>query len=301
MANLCCSNELDLEKLCVECAKMNCAKIQQVISDNVCSQTIWAKNLNVENESANNLCVSGIFQANQISAGMIGGNSICVKEGTINTLCVDNLSVGSSFSAFSKYRATINFSAPFIYTLGTDLNFDNIVDDPNNNISFVPFTSYTAPVAGYYQLTYIVNMTNLVSTGDPILGTPVANAEIYVNGLLVRESFSPFLSFLNAQKVIVSSLITLQMGDVVSMKYNVLSGNGTAAVGTVDIAGNGAENGNSLFKIIFLSGLVEGGGGGTGEACAICPTVSISCSPVITPCQPLVTPGGPNPCDSCVC
>lgn len=296
MSNLCCTNQLNLEKLCVECAKMDCAKIQQIVSDNICSQLISAVNLNVQNEVANNLCVPGTINAGQISANMIGGNSICVQSGTINTLCVDNLSVGN-FVPYTNYRATINYSADTIYTLGTNLSFDNIVDDPNNNISLTPFTTYTAPAAGYYMLTYKVNITNLISTNGPILGTPVASAEVYVNGVLVRESFNPFLTFLNSQKLILSSLITLQMGDVVSMQYNVLAGNGAAVIGTVDIQGAGIEDGNSLFKIIFMSGLTSG----TGVACTQCPTVTIPCSPVMTPCQPLVTPGGANPCDSCMC
>lgn len=298
MANMCRSNQLNIDKLCADCAKLNCAKIQQIVSDNVCSQIMWAKNLNVDNESANNLCVSGALQAKNLSADMIGGNKMCIKEGTINKLCVDNLSVGN-FTPYTSYRATINFAAPITYTLGSDLNFDKIIDDPNNNVSMVPNTHYTAPVSGYYELTYKVNASNLVSSGDPILGIPVANAEVYVNGALVRESFSPFLSFLNTQKVIVSSLITLQAGDIVTMKYDVLGGNGVPVAGTVNIGGTGVEDENSLFKIIFLSGLTNNSG--SGVACDQCPTVSISCAPVQVPCNPLAEPGQSNPCDSCMC
>src|SRR6188768_2837773 len=127
MSNMCCRNELNLEKLCAKCAQIDCAKVKQVISDNVCSQVIWAKNLNVENEVANNLCVSGAIQANQVSANLLSSNSLCAREGTINDLCVDRLSV-SNFSPFTKYRATINFDSNIVYTLGTDFNFNNIID-----------------------------------------------------------------------------------------------------------------------------------------------------------------------------
>lgn len=295
MSNLCCSNELNLEKLCVECAKMNCAKIQQIISDNICSQVVYAKNLNVENEVANNLCVPGTINAGQVSADMIGGNNICVRQGTINNLCVDNLSIGC-FMPYIKYRATVNYSADVSYVLGSDVNFDNIVDDPNNNISLSPYTYYTAPVAGYYDFSYKINVHNLVSSSGPILGTPVASAEVYVNGVLVRETFAPFLTFLNEQKVVLSSLITLQAGDVVSLKYNVLGANGVPIIGTVDVVGTGFEDGNSFFKIIFMSGLSH-----TGIVCAECPMVQVPCSPVQTPCHPLVTPGESNPCDDCRC
>ncbi|HEY5268694.1 MAG TPA: hypothetical protein VII94_06280, partial [Candidatus Saccharimonadales bacterium] len=245
MANLCCSNELNLDKMCVDCAKMNCAKIQQVISDNICSQLV---------------------SANQVSANMIGANSICVKAGTINTLCVDNLSIGN-FSPYTKYRATVNFSGNTTYTLGANLPFNNIIDDPNNNVSISPFMSYTAPVAGYYELSYIINANNLISTGGAILGVPVANPEIFVNGALAREIFAPFLSFLGAQNVILSTLITLQAGDVVTLQYNVLGGSGIPAVGTIDMASTGAEGGNSLFKIIFMS--AANSSSNNGAACVV--------------------------------
>lgn len=297
MASLCSSNCLSLDCLCVKCMKTDCGKIQQVISDNICAQSVWAKNLNVENEVANNLCVPGAIQAGSVSANMLGANSLCAKEGTINKLCVDDLTV-SNLQPFTKFRATVNYSVDTTYTLGSFLNFNNIVDDPNNNVSLSPNTSYTAPSAGYYMMTFKVNVTNVQPTNGPILGTPVANAEIYVNAILVRESFSPFLSFLNDQRVILSSLITLQKGDVVTMKYDILGGNGVPVVGTVDIVGAGIEDGNSLFKIIFMSALSSSSSGG---ACIQCPVVTVPCSPVVTPCQPLVppVPGAPMPCDSC--
>jgi hypothetical protein len=301
MASICCGNSLNLERLSAECAKMDCVKVQQVISDNICSQLISAVNLNVQNEVANNLCVPGSIQAGQLSANMIGANSICAVSGTINTLCVDNLSVGN-MQPYTKFRATVNYSTDTVYTLGSPLNFNNIIDDPNNNISLTPNTSYTAPASGYYMFTFKVNITNLTSPAGPILGTPIANAEIFVNGVLVRESFSPFLTFLNSQRVIVSSLITLQAGDVLTMQYNILAGNGTPVVGTVNIVGTGVEDGNSFFKIIFLSATTPSGSG-TGLACSVCPVVTIPCVPVVAPCQPLVpvVPGAPLPCASCTC
>jgi len=289
----CCSNELNLERLCVDCIKGGCGKIRQIISDDVCSQSLSVKNLFAENEVANNLCVSGSLQASQLSANVLSSNSLCAKQGTINQLCVDNLTVGNLLP-FIKYRATINYGSNSTYSLGSFLNFNNVIDDPNGNISLSPNTTYTAPVAGYYMMTLKVNASNLVSSSGPILGVPVANPEIYVNGVLVREAFSPFLAFFNTQKVILDSLITLQAGDQVTMKYNVLGGNGVLVSGTVDIAGAGLEDGNSLFKIILLSSLSQST---PGSACAPCPTVSVSCQTFVTPCQPSGATG--KPCDIC--
>jgi hypothetical protein len=275
---------------------MDCAKIQQVVSDNVCSQLVSAKNLNAENAVLNNLCVPGLIQGSQVSADMLGANSLCAVAGTINKLCVDDLTVGS-FLPYIKYRATVDYSVDQTYTLGAFLNFDSILDDPNNNVSLVPNTSYTAAVAGYYMMSLKVNSSNLQS-GTPILGNPIANPQIYVNGILVREIYAPFLSFFNAQKVILDSLITLQKNDVVTMKYNVLADNGTPVLGTVDIVGSGVEDGNSFFKIILLSAIAPA----STIACTKCPVISVLCSAVTTPCQPLVpvVPGAPKPCDSCM-
>jgi len=136
---------------------------------------------------------------------------------------------------------------------------------------------------------------NVVSSGGPILGVPVANPEVYVNGLLVRESYSPFITFFDTQKVILDSLITLQAGDQVTMKYNILGGSGAPVTGTVDIVGAGIEDGNSLFKIILISALQ-----GSAPACTQCPIISIPCSPVVTPCTPLdFCEMTPSPCGSC--
>jgi len=290
---------MNVDCICAKCLKADCGKLQQIVADNICSQLVSAKNLNAESAVINNLCVPVALQASQVSADMLGANSLCVKEGTINKLCVDDLTV-SNLQPFTKFRATVNYSTNTTYTLGSFLNFNNIVDDPNNNVSLSPNTSYTAPSAGYYMMTFKVNVTNVQPTNGPILGTPIANVEIYVNAILVRESFSPFLSFLNDQRVILSSLITLQQGDVVTMKYDILGGNGVAVTGTVDIVGAGIEDGNSLFKIIFMSALSSSS---TGTACKVCPLVNIPCSAVTNPCQPLVppVPGAPKPCDSGMC
>lgn len=261
-----CHNELNLDVLCVKCLKAECGKIQQIM--------------------ANDICVAEKLQAAQLWADKGYFNSLCAKNANFENACISNLKA-NNFIPTTKYRATVNYSVNTMYTLGSFLNFDNIVDDPNTNVSLIPNTSYTAPVSGYYTMSFKVNIDQLVSSNGPILGIPVANPEIYVNGLLVREAFSPFLSFFNTQKVLVDSLITLQAGDVVTMKYNVLAGSGAQVLGTVNIIGQGIEDGNSLFKIILLSAL----NAGQNPTCPPCPEVVIPCRPI--------TPPPANPCDGC--
>jgi len=292
-------NELKLHKLCAHQARIDCLDVESFSTDKFCSDEINAVKLNAQDEVVNNLCVAVGLKAAKVETLSLNSNTLCSQSGTINTLCVDNLTVGN-FAPVEKYRATVNYSADFTYTLGSFLNFNNIVDDPNGSISLSPNTSYTAPISGYYMMTFKVNVTNVSPTNGPILGVPVANPEVYVNGILVREGFSPFLTFFNDQKVILNSLITLQQGDVVTMKYNIFGANGVAVVGTVDIVGAGIEDGNSLFKIILLTAL---GSGGSQPTCMVCPPVSIPCAPITVDCDrdPQVMAGSRmgRACSSC--
>ena len=278
----CDKNELKLHKLCADHVSSCRLKSNHVVSNDLCSQVVNIKSLSVESEIANNLCVPGSITASQVWADKSNFNTLCAKDAVLNKVCINDLTV-ANWQACVSERATINFLNNVTYTLGTDLNFDNIVDDPNGNVSLVPNTSYTAPVSGYYMLSYKVNVTNLQSTNGPVLGVPVSVLEVYANGQLIREDYKPFLSFFNEQRALMSSLSTLQAGDVVTLKYKVLGGNGLPVVGTVDIIGTGIEDGHSFFKTILLSGLCEN----PSVECAPCPTVGVPCQFVSTPCAPV--------------
>lgn len=298
-----CNSELNLTKLCAQCVNAQCVQLCQA-----CADSISAKNLSAENAVANNICASGMIQAAQVWADKSYSNSVCSVNANFENACISNLTLGSNIIQNVKYKATANYNSNVTYNLGSFLTFNNIIDDPNNNISLSPNSQYKAPVDGYYMLTLKVNSSNIQSTAGAILGVPVANPEIYVNGLLVRELFLPFLSFFSEQKSLISSLITLKSGDIVQMKYNVLQSSGLPVAGTVDIAGGAGEDGNSLFKIIFLSSL---GSASSQSPCAQCPTVIIPCSKFVNPCMPCVSGGvsfdlgtrqanaQPLPCDSC--
>jgi hypothetical protein len=256
-------NQLNLDKACIQCLSAGCAQIQQSVSQNA--------------------CVSGALQASQVWGAQGYFNSLSSTNANFTNACISNLTA-TNFNPSTSYRATLNYAANTTYTLGSLLNFTNIVDDPNNNVLLAPTTSYTAPVTGYYDFTFKVNITAITPSSGPILGNPVANPQIFVNGILVREIYAPFISFFNAQSVILDSLITLQKGDVVTMEYNVLAGAGTPVAGTVNIVGTGVENGNSFFKIILLSAMAANG---TQQLCPASPMVTVACatqSPMLNPC-----------------
>src|SRR5690606_39874383 len=64
-----------------------------------------------------------------------------------------------------------------------------------------------------YMITLQFDSRDLIGA-ETILGTPVSNIEILVNGVLFRQSFAPFLSFHNGQNSTISGLISLTAGDL---------------------------------------------------------------------------------------
>lgn len=259
------NNQLNLDKLCVTCLNASCGQFQQT--------------------NATNACISGKLQASEVWGDRGYFNSLCSTSANFTNACITNLNA-PNFTFATKNRATVNFSSNASYTLGSQLNFNNILDDPSNSVTLTPNMSFKAPVAGYYQMTLKVNIESLDITSGPVLGSPVANPQIFVNGVLVRELYSPFISFFTTQKVILDSLITLQAGDVVTLSYSILGGSGIQITGTGIVGGTGVEDGNSFFKIILLSQLKSG----SVATCPPCPTVVVDCTSIG---QSL------NPCSTC--
>lgn len=287
----CCHNELNLDKLCVKKAKIKkacirelnlpgtfCAKLlssPQACIGQIMAQRIDAINscmtdLNVMNECVQNLTATTIGVSNLIA----------------NNLCVPGPLKVANLLNCGKYRANVVYSTLTSYILGTDINFDVILDDPNGNITLAP-TTYHVPVSGYYNVNFQFNQQNLVPTAGfgPILGVPTANPQLYVNGILVREVFSSFLSFYQQQKTSLNTILSLKVGDIVQMRYKILALDQLSGVievpGTVDSIGDGTDKNTSQFKIHMLS--VDCG---TEMPCA----PSIPCQPctpmVCTPCIP---------------
>jgi hypothetical protein len=173
-------------------------------------------------------------------------------------LCIPGQLTSANLLNCSKYVATSVYSTITTYNLGDYLNFDTIIDDPNGNMAVAP-TAYTVPVSGYYLVTMQIDQQNLQPDAafGPILGTPVANPQLYVNGVLTRQLYSAYLSFFNQQRVTLTSISKFNAGDVIQGKLQILSLNqnsGVATVtGTVDIIGNASLSNDSVFIIHMLS------------------------------------------------
>src|SRR5580698_7110597 len=127
-----CGNELNLCKLHVKKEKAEHICAHRIDAAEICTTMLDAVTIRAQEETVNNLCASGKIQAAQISALNLNANTMCAQSGTINTLCVDNLTVSNPIAPVVKYRAAVTNSIDSIYTLGQSINWDVILDDPNN-------------------------------------------------------------------------------------------------------------------------------------------------------------------------
>jgi hypothetical protein len=282
----CCKGQSD-KNIKAKDIRACCVRSKDIVADDFCTQDAQVKHLEVEQEVVNDLCAQSV-SAKQLFAEKEVVNDLCARSATINELCVDNLTV-QGFQNCNKYRASVGFAVDFLnYPLSTPINFTTIFDDPNNSIAFGP-TRYIAPITGYYMATLTLSVKNLKGA-NTIAGVPTSQMDILINGIKVKASFTPFLTFLPAQEGFVSSLLQLNAGDTVSWNYEVLVVDPvtglTAYVGTVDLVGGAIGSGVvSSFQIINISAICDDSS--APGACAQCPIVDVPCVPVETPCEPM--------------
>lgn len=283
----CCEKEKDLKVKHIKAKdiKSCCVRSKDMIADDFCTQEAQVKFLEAEKEVVNDLCAQTV-SAKGLFSEKANTNDLCARSANIQDLCVDNLKV-QGLQNCNKYRASIGFAVDSLnYNLGSPINFTTIFEDPNNNIVFGP-TRYIAPIAGYYMATLTLSVKNLKG-GNTIAGVPTSQMDILINGVKVKASFTPFLTFLPAQEGFVSSLLQLNAGDTVSWNYEVLVVDPvtglTPYVGTVDFVGGPIGSGVvSSFQIINISSLCSD----LPEGCVQCPIVEVPCLPVSTPCEPM--------------
>lgn len=293
----CCDNSLNLFKLCAKKVAAKCIDAHKIETNDLCAGKIKADDVCTTKLKADEVCTKKLNTQEKFCALDIRSPKICGLDIRAPKICAHTLfaqdfcATGStkvnSFEQCGKFRASAVFAADVPYILGTAVNFDTITDDPNGNISLAPFF-YEAPLSGYYTVTLQLHILDLhTATGIPILGVPVGNAIITVNGNVVRQNFTPFLTFLKTQNSTYSNLLSLKAGDKVQIQFKILYLDQTLGlqelVGSVDVAGNGTENDSSLFKIHYLS-----------SDCAVPP-----CEPCDTTCEVTCEPCDPNPCKPC--
>jgi hypothetical protein len=245
----------DCDRLCIEKILARCLKSKQLKSEAIEAHSIKVDNVCAQALSSDRVCAREINASERICAPLFSSPSVCAESLNATNICSNGLVKANAFQQCGKYRATMAFAANTPYVLGTSMDFDVILDDPNGDISLSP-SFYTAPLSGYYVVMLQIDENNLDGI-EPILGVPIGNLEVLVNGKTFRENFAPFLTFHNEQKSTVSALISLKAGDQVSARYNVFVMTDATGfspyVGTVQILGTGSEAQGTIFKIHYLS------------------------------------------------
>lgn len=256
-----CCNSLSLKDLCVRQVKAKKALVKDLCAASIKSANICADNLGIVGQVAlNNVC------ANNINA-----STLCITgTARINEVC-------------GLYRASAQLLADTPYVFGSPVNYDQIIDDPNNNVSLAPFY-YTVPVSGYYIASVEIDEKDLMGT-TPVLGVPVSQLALKVNGINRRKALLPFLTFNDTQQTDLSFLLLLNAGDKITVDYNVLVVD--QATGTQPYAGTATLIGGpnaTIFKIHYLSSTCSS---------STCQPCSFADQPCDLSCTPL-----PNSCVS---
>lgn len=280
----CCKSELNLDKLCVRKINAHKIKVKELeLEGAFCAPSLSSPgaclgHLMSDSADVNTACISTLGSQNACIQNL---NAPIANLGNVvaNNLCVSG-ELKAKVKVCSQYEATAVYSAVTTYNLGDLLNFNLILSNPSGALSASP-TTYTAPISGNYIVMFQIDQQNLVPnpTFGPILGVPVANPQIILNGTIHRELYSSYLTFFNQQRSTMTALVKLNVGDLMQFKYKVLavqqSTGVTEVVGTVDILGNGSTNDQSVVKIELLS--------------VDCGNEPIGCQPVIAcaPCTPI--------------
>jgi hypothetical protein len=292
--------KINAQQLCAECIKSKYISTEKLgVRCEACirklkSEEIWSDKLKVECDACikklavDSLKVDCDACIKKLSVDSLNVNcDACIKKFNVENLCVSKMSALESCitgtvshnEVCQNYKATLVFKANSSYNLGSIVNWNTILSDPNHNVSLTPYTYYTAPVSGEYIVGIELNQMGL--TGPTVIvGTPVANIQILVNGVAFRQTYVPFLSFHAVTNATVDALIHLDAGDVVTTVYNleIMTDTGFSLYpGNITILGNGTEQ-FAVWKIHYLS-----------SDCANVPCV---------PCQPPCPAPYPSPCQS---
>jgi hypothetical protein len=267
------SNQLKVSKLCASKVKAECVCSDRLVAKSACITALQATTANIQTEVVNDLCA---------------------VNANINNLCVQNLTATNQVNCV-KWRAAATMAAPTVYTLGANINWNVILDDPNTSTTMSPFT-YTVPVSGYYIVKMHLNVSGLTTT-TPLTGIPVGLLAFTVNGNVLVDSQSVYLSFNAAETSGLDALVLLNAGDVLQMNYQVLALNASTGLvslaGTVVIGGNGLLPGQSFFTVHYLSSLnCTPGNGATCKPC-------IPVAPIVCDCDTMCMEPGAASCRSC--
>lgn len=291
----CCpDNSLKLCRLCVDAATAKCFQAKRITAKEICATNISTQQLCAPIFQTNSLC-SVEAEIGHMCAHHINVNEVCALKALIRQICAEevnaqNVCVSGIFRNCGFFNARAATSSDYTYNLGDDLIFDQILSDPSGSIQEGP-TAFIAPETGTYIVTAQV-VTMGLNGPSIIIGTPVGALEVYVNGILRRQAFGPYLTFASDLNLFNTSLVYLVKGQSVIFSYKVLVVDPVIGLmdypGTVTIKGSPTFSLRSFFSIAYISSdcTVEG-----------CDTCDLQCP--TTPCEVNCTPCVPAACMPC--
>lgn len=284
--NLC--SVLAIKDICVKNVKARCADLTSVSAvsacignaqvNELCAETACVQALMAQETQAGHVCTFSADIA-ELCSDMIQANTLIATFVAAESLCVQNL------EQCTPYKVYLSLSDTLSYTLGDSIDFDTIVDDPNNDVLLAP-TRYVVPKTGYYMVTFGIG----VQTFDgpkPITGTPVIRLEVVSNGKSVLKAFETFLTFGTAtelQNNLISGIVQLQANDEITARMLLAfidpNVGATTYAGTAELSAlsaNGQPFTETFLILHYLSSDCNGGN---------CPQVSKPCQGCTVECPP---------------
>ncbi len=278
-------SQLQVNSVCAHDITAQCIETTDLTADTACFDRLKTREL-CTTDATNFIDVcSDQIHTNHVCAQDAQLNFLCSNDARTHSLCADSINtttlcVSGLFVSCAPFSASAAVSLNYTYTLGDVVQFDLTLADPSGAIiqSFDE-THYIAPRSGLYLITTQINQKDL--TGPSIIaGTPVSIVEIWVSGVLRRQVYLPYLTFNNAQTAEVTTMLGLQAGNDLIIRYKVGIVDPIAGFieypGFVTILGSGLD----IFRTVLFAHFL-------GELdCPPCPPCEISCTPCEVDCTP---------------
>jgi len=202
--------KLCAEKIFTECLFAKVAKIKDVCIRNAKIEEIW--NRVIRSCSA---CIKKA-KIEKLKSEYIKTCKLFTKDACIEDLWSECIHA-KKIEHCTPYKAHVAITTPFIgYNFGADMKYDTVVSDPHHDVTNTgTYTYYTVPKTGWYTLSFSSDTCN-VRDGGVINGTPILHPFILVNGKHAVHADYAFLSFNSNQNSLITSLLQLNEGDVVT-------------------------------------------------------------------------------------
>jgi hypothetical protein len=302
----CC--KLQIDSVCTHTLKAECASATNLRAQNTCTANLFSKKAYIKDLQVADFCADKVSHqivcANKVTTAELCADSAyiksaCVDKQRVGTICADTISVknlcvsgvSNASQAHNSRGARIGLKSDSSYQLGDTIPFDDIRYDAMRSIVQEP-SSFLTPESGNYIATIQVNIKDLQGF-NIIAGTPIAALEVYVNDVLRRQVFSPYLSFNRSQSSLLTSLLYLDKGERLTVRYRVFVMDPEEGFKPYDgqVVLLGRPEGSSAGTFMSIQYL-SSESNTSNVSCAPCdvqcaPCTITSCPSAVVPCQPI--------------